>query len=926
MSRAALSLPLVAALLGAAPSTPGTAPDSPEAKTPAPRVPAPQPFQKAQGFSDAELAPYRDVLGAADLAGLVKLSQQVFAARPFESLRQIAASIAEGRVRDETYAQEFAEDDVLFTYSLPNDPMLLLGTGKSHGGKVTSLPRLLTGVLDKKPKAPQTAAPVSPSDASGESEESEIVENFLLRNPEQVCTAGLSYTLNPDGSGFSGIEFMPPPLPMDDPMMRILLFIESNPSPISLTEEAGDVQSPPAETAAAPAAAEDAQAAEPGPFFGTGALGDVLKRASKGEVPIKEVVAVFSDKTAAMYLSGGHLQKLPALIQALADEAPALKKDCLGGGNTWTEFKQLKDELNLIGCFTPKGQRIGFGASAKGDAFPWAGEYTLHVFDPRSELGVQVAIDASEMLIRLSALKGDKPVKFGPELTFDPRGPALALNFLVPDDFKGKWGEFDVYEWYPAGSVKFIGHRKGGVPVDERAYYESGSLNGHVTYQDGKLTSYREWYEARTPAEETFFDKDGSIHGVRRWWHPNARQAGEITYEHGRPDGDMVMWYDNGKTGVRVAYKKGELNGDVAWAYDDGGKLYEGRFKNDKPDGVVRIMLANGVTVSERTYRGGEPEGSWLTFDAEGKPAQEFSFKKGQKEGRGVVKYHDGQVAVELFWKEGQLDGPLNSYYQNGQAAAVCNYEKDRLTSFKRFHKTGETAMDGTVSDQDQGLGSFTTFRVNGTPVVSCGLAKWEPEKCRVFNDKGTELPLPTYQMLTANIDAGEVYTTDGQPTGKKLKWRPDQCGGYEMKLNFDPLIDYAQDMITVDIHTTDRCKADDYAEMLYCTIAIESGKPKMGRCSTGGGDAGLAGGIADMDKQDGTGDGEPSDQASAPRREPAKGPAKPRTATDPGADEADDGYGSEDQIVEEGDAPELAPAPQSGSAARPQKPLPAHH
>lgn len=830
MSRALLTLCIAVLLVSTGFPSSGAAAD--EADRLAPPIPAPAPWQKSAGFNLAELAPYRHELGDERLQHIVSLAQGLFATPSFAAFRELVAGAAETKRREEQYAQEFDEQDTLISYTLPNDPLLLLGMGKSSSGKVTALPRLLSGASYKKPAA-SNATDGTP------------FENFLLRNPEQVCTAGLSYSLNPEGSGFAGIEFMPPPLPMDDPLTHMLLFIEHNPSPILLTEEPAALNLASAAEALAASAATTSTTdandpATPAEDIAYNApYGSIWKKAHKGEVSLRELSALFTDKKASPY-APGHVQKLAGFFNTLAESARTLKRDCVSKGNLWTEgVVKNGSELNLMGCFTPSGRRIGLGASFVGDAFPWSGLFTMHAADASGTTAVHATLDAAEALLRVSTFAGETLVKNGPEMIYAAAGPAIALNFNTPDALRSKAGEYEVFEWHNDGHLKMIGRRNAGSPVDERSYYASGTLAGHVTFNHARLVSYREWFDNQRPAEDTLFDSDGSMHGMRRWWHRNGRPAGEIAYKNGQPDGAMLLWYDGGKTGVRATYKNGALDGDVHWAYEDGGNLYDGHFTDDKADGVVRLTLASGIVVSERLFQRGEPVGNWVAFDAQGRPAQEFSFKNGQKDGKSLLKYPTGQTAVELVWKAGQLEGALRSFYQNGQVAAICDYEHDRLVAFQRFHETGEQAMDGHVVDQGTGSGQFTTYRLNASPVISCKLTHWEPTACRVFDQQSRELTLPGYRALTAHVEAVNGLDAEGLNTGKLLQWRPELCGGYELKYNFDPLIDYGQDLVTVTISAKESCQREGLAEALYCSVSLLGGHVKADPCSMAGGDDG---------------------------------------------------------------------------------------
>jgi hypothetical protein len=126
-----------------------------------------------------------------------------------------------------------------------------------------------------------------------------------------------------------------------------------------------------------------------------------------------------------------------------------------------------------------------------------------------------------------------------------------------------------------------------------------------------------------------------------------------------------------------------------------------------------------------------------------------------------------------------------------------------------------------------------------------------------VFGDKGNELKLPTYKALVATVKPVEAGD-------KKLSWKPERCGGYEMKMNFDPLIDYGQNSIAVDISTKKPCENDSLSEVLYCSITLDGSKLTTEPCSMAGGGDDLDDVVANLQKPEDAAEPAPEDAAPA--------------------------------------------------------------
>ncbi len=765
------------------------------AKLPPPKIPAPPPLSRTTSFGPV-LEPYRNVVSDEDRRVFQRQSEELFVNPAATALRKVAAWLAAERNKGGPSAENISlSDDGLFTYQMPNDPLILLGTAKSYNGAVTAPPRLNLDTFAP-PKKPAAGAPGEPKDDG----------SWITANPEQVCTNNLSFML-PRGSMYSDLEYLPTPTGLDMQQSFILQAIESSPNPVLRSSEGaedapGSAPEAPADAPNQPVASTDSEEPlvtppvapavdESGGFF------DELR---KKEMPLADFV---NKLTKDANQQDQRLVEIAKELQtSVVPQIPAMKKRCAEAGGRFVEAKWTDGgALNLLSCFKGEKAQIGVGLRLLApDGYPSG----LAVFNEEAttEAGVELTLEFQEDYVTLGSYK--KGEYFGPELRWSSSGEAMALNFHVPAAQVGRYGEYDVYEWHESGALKLLGHRHGGDPSGkEQTWYDSGALAGEVQFDDhGKITSYKEWFENHRPAEDTPL-KAGAMHGTRRWWHQNGEPAGELAYDRGETTGPLMLWYSNGAKGAKTTFLHGELNGPLTWWYDDGGTMYEGRFAAGKPQGTHKVYQPNGKQLSERTYKAGEPDGAWVAFDGEGKAVKEVTFQNGQKQGKSVVRYPNGQTFLDVTWVNGAMDGALNSYYEDGAQAATCLYEKGNLLRFTRFYASGQPSLEGRMVNAESGQGQFAALRKDGSTRIECQLKNFETDGCRVFDGGGQEIALPSDTALARGakrIDdgpkaVGSAYSDPVENSDQKpakpiaLAWNPGKCGGFTRHANYDSLI-----------------------------------------------------------------------------------------------------------------------------------------
>lgn len=206
----------------------GLAEPDPYAAKPAPPHPLPPSFGDAKGFGTA-LDPYKDQLSGEERATFQRFSEELLSGAGGGLLKRAQTAIKNHRVKlRNEYGEYAAEEPVeLFSYTIPNDPMLMLGTAKSYVGPVTTPPRLRKGAFQKRTPKP-TPGGVAPAPVIDD-------DDWIFAEPAKLCTRGLSYGLE-TRSLYADLEQFPLTDGADVQTNLILTQIERMPNPIVLAE------------------------------------------------------------------------------------------------------------------------------------------------------------------------------------------------------------------------------------------------------------------------------------------------------------------------------------------------------------------------------------------------------------------------------------------------------------------------------------------------------------------------------------------------------------------------------------------------------------------------------------------------------------------------------------------------------------------
>lgn len=110
----------------------------------------------------------------------------------------------------------------------------------------------------------------------------------------------------------------------------------------------------------------------------------------------------------------------------------------------------------------------------------------------------------------------------------------------------------------------------------KRTYYDDGTLQGEVTFVDGRL------------------------HGFTRHWHPNGVLESEIPLDHGVIDGTVKQWNDKGELIGSCEIRKG--TGVYRTWYPNGLLMGETSLIDGKWTGRQRAYFEDGQLVAESFY------------------------------------------------------------------------------------------------------------------------------------------------------------------------------------------------------------------------------------------------------------------------------------------------------------------------------------
>lgn len=205
-----------------------------------------------------------------------------------------------------------------------------------------------------------------------------------------------------------------------------------------------------------------------------------------------------------------------------------------------------------------------------------------------------------------------------------------------------------------------------------RSYYEDGSMEREVRFQNGK--------------------EDGEAVTL---YKPNTdgKQIMMVRTNHkmGLPDGTWDFFFENGRRAWTQTYSNGLKNGNFNYFFEDGKPKKEEIYKDDLKEGTCKDYYPGGKIKTEITYKAGVMEGQYKSYYENGQISYEGKYTAGKEDGEVVTYYENGQMSSQGFYKASVADGEFRTWYDDSKEKSITRFIKGkREGEAKEFYKDGQ--------------------------------------------------------------------------------------------------------------------------------------------------------------------------------------------------------------------------------------------
>ncbi|MCF8235304.1 MAG: hypothetical protein K9G67_09280 [Bacteroidales bacterium] len=187
----------------------------------------------------------------------------------------------------------------------------------------------------------------------------------------------------------------------------------------------------------------------------------------------------------------------------------------------------------------------------------------------------------------------------------------------------------------------------------KKEYYEDGSLQSEVPYQNDQ------------------------IHGRAVWYDQKGNKMMEAHYDQGKLNGSLIRYYENGNKEA-LEYYKHDLKDSISVNWNAlGQKISEVFYKDDILHGSYKKWYENGQLQVEGQYHMGDFGGRWMYYDLTGNIVGIGDFKKGEGSQKGY--YPDGTLKREISYVDNMKQGPEHHYNPQGEKVKTVIYDQGEV-------------------------------------------------------------------------------------------------------------------------------------------------------------------------------------------------------------------------------------------------------
>ncbi len=199
--------------------------------------------------------------------------------------------------------------------------------------------------------------------------------------------------------------------------------------------------------------------------------------------------------------------------------------------------------------------------------------------------------------------------------------------------------------------------------VDEKKYYENGTVQFEYSYRSGQLHGLtKEFYEtSELKAEHEY--RAGKLVSKRRF-----RRNGDLEYELKYEDGQKIEY--------KIEY------------HPTGERFRQRTLINGKREGLEIEFHRNGKKKAERNYIADKKEGSAKGYYINGRLQGDWLFENGEPVSATIF-YSTGEkwLVHSDFDSQGRLSGSSREYEKDGTLKAIRYYENNVMVQRRRVSR-----------------------------------------------------------------------------------------------------------------------------------------------------------------------------------------------------------------------------------------------
>jgi antitoxin component YwqK of YwqJK toxin-antitoxin module len=185
-----------------------------------------------------------------------------------------------------------------------------------------------------------------------------------------------------------------------------------------------------------------------------------------------------------------------------------------------------------------------------------------------------------------------------------------------------------------------------------KSFYENGSLESELSYQNGMLNGSSTWYYPNGNLQQETNYKDNKLEGLSKRWHENGRMQSEVYYRNNLKDSSSKTFNESGLIVLLENFSNDTLHGPYERYYPEGHALMiQGQYEDGFMEGSWLFFTRDGSIIGKADYsRGTGIQKAWHT---NGNLSRVIHYENNLRHGREEHYNPDGKPLRTLIFDRG---------------------------------------------------------------------------------------------------------------------------------------------------------------------------------------------------------------------------------------------------------------------------------